>query len=472
MEDRKTETDIETDIEMPEAVRHILETLESHGYQAYLVGGCVRDWLDHKQPHDYDITTSARPEEVMSLFKHTAPTGIAHGTVTVIEQGMPCEVTTMRRESGYADHRHPEHIEFTKDILEDLKRRDFTMNAMAWSPSSGLVDPFGGKQDLKDRIIRAVGDPEVRFEEDALRMFRAYRFAARLNAEIEKKTGQAIRSKARLSSTLAAERVAPEIEEILKTDPGRIEQMLDLLDPWIPELRIMNETPQNTPYHYANVLRHTLDAIKALPLKTPSTLWAALLHDSGKPDRRTTDAKGQDHFKEHELRSAEIAREILKRMKLPNAVQSEAVRMIRDHDTFYAPRLENLYKLRVRKGYSDELAQQLFALQEADIQAHATQERMESLNRFKAFYEQEKNRHPLERSQLKIDGKDLAERTSLQGKERKEALDEILHQVILHPQWDSREKQLDLLKQIEGKIRSGTLCKGGSKNRRKSENRK
>lgn len=456
------------EIEVPEAIERIISSLENAGYQAFLVGGCVRDSLLGLTPKDFDLTTSAKPEEVISLFERTVPTGIKHGTVTVIEDGNPVEVTTFRTESDYADHRHPGQVHFASTIEEDLSRRDLTINAMAWSEKTGLKDPFGGQTDLKNRLIRAVGDPDVRFEEDALRMFRAYRFAARLHGTIDPKTEQAIHHQAHLTKVLAVERVVPEVEEILDTDPWMIARMLDVLHPFLPQLEAMKNTPQNTPYHYADVLGHTFDTLKFLDIRNQTTLWAALLHDAGKVEVRTTDENGRDHFKHHEQASARIAKKILADLKLPVKVQKEAVRLILDHDTFYAPRLENLYKLRVIKGYDDRLVQWLFALQKADIRAHAMQERMETLQKFIDFYEQEKDRHPWSVRDLKINGKDVAELTALQGAERAEALREVLHQVIVQPGKDTREAQLALLKSIAGKLEGH--AKAGSKQGKQGRN--
>lgn len=430
----------------------VLETLEAAGYPSYLVGGCVRDALQGMKPKDYDITTAAPWQRVEELFSHTARTGIRHGTLTILVENEPIEVTTMRKESGYSDHRHPDTIEYTDQIEEDLARRDFTINAIAYSPACGIVDPYGGQDDLKKKIIRAVGDPDRRFEEDALRMFRAFRFAGRLGAIMDPATRAAIARKAPLCQTLAVERVTKELEEILACSPEIIADMLELLNGFLPELAEMKKTPQNTPYHYTDVLGHTLDALAVLSDRSPVLLWALLLHDVGKIDARTTDEKGIDHFKRHELASLKRAKPILESLRLPKKLIHDALMLIRDHDTFYAPRLENLYKLRVVKGYDDELVQKLFALQEADIRAHRMQERMESLRRFQAFYEVEKDRHPFHVRDLKINGRDVAERTDLQAKERKEALDEVLHRVIVDKGLDSREAQLALLDQIARRI--------------------
>lgn len=436
---------------LPEPVKKVLETLENAGYEAYLVGGCVRDFLLGKQPKDYDIATSARPEQVLKLFDHTAQTGIAHGTVLVIEDGMPIEVTTFRKDGEYEDHRHPKEVEFVDDLLEDLKRRDFTINAMAWNPKTGLVDPFNGKKDLDDKIIRAVGDPEKRFEEDALRMIRAWRFAARLGFEIEKDTKKAIKDKERLIDDVAVERIVPELEEILQTDPLVLDQMTGLLSKRIPELQIMLETEQNNPHHYTDVLHHTLDAVKFSPSKDLDVLWALLLHDTGKPATKTTDHNG-DHFKKHPMESVKIARRVLKDMKMPRSRQNNVPALVLHHDSFYAPRLKNIYKLRVEKGWDDDLVQKLFDVQVGDILAHTDHERMETLDTFRDFYNNEKENRPLSFKDLNINGNDILEHSGLKGKDIQKALSRLLEHMFYHPEDNTKEKALELLPDIEKKI--------------------
>ena len=431
-------------IDMPKGIETVLNTLQKAGYQAVLAGGCVRDALKGDRPHDFDIATSARPEEVMALFEKTIPTGARHGTVTVVQDGEMAEVTTFRKEGGYSDHRHPDAVEFVEDLKEDLARRDFTINAMAWSPATGLVDPFGGQEDLKKGIVRAVGDPEKRFEEDALRMFRAFRFAGRYGFEIEPKTRKAIDDKAPLAGEIAVERVVPEMEAIMKDSPQIIADMTELLKPWIPQLAIMKETEQNSIWHYTDVLHHTLDALQALPKWDPESGWAVLLHDAGKPETKQFYG-GHDHFKNHASASARIARQVVKDLKLPKKSGEEIVNLVKLHDTFYAPKLINLYKLRVKHGLSDESVQKLFNVQEADIQAHTTKDRMQALNAFRDFYEREKNRHPLSLKELKINGEDVLAKTDLKGREIAEVLERVLKEVILHPDLNSREGELQLL---------------------------
>lgn len=248
----------------PIGVKIVIEKLKQAGFKAYLVGGCVRDLLLKRIPHDFDVTTNATPNEVLDLFAHAIPTGIAHGTITVIEQGEQIEVTTFRSEGQYQDHRHPDFVQFVNDVKEDLARRDFTINAMAWDAQEGLIDPFKGQHDLQEGIVRAVRDPFERMSEDALRMFRAFRFAGRYQFEIEAKTKQAIDTLYPLAQNVAVERIVSEVEEILANSPQILDQMTLLLQPWIPQLDVCLHTQQNSIYHYTDVLHHTLDALSAL----------------------------------------------------------------------------------------------------------------------------------------------------------------------------------------------------------------
>lgn len=436
-------------MQVPQYAMDVLETLEQNGYEAWFAGGCVRDALMGIEPHDYDIASSASPAQVQALFEKTIDTGAKHGTITVMSHGMPVEVTTFRKEDQYTDHRHPEQVEFVRRIEEDLARRDFTINAMAWNPKHGLLDPYGGRQDLDKKIIRAVGDPKKRFEEDALRMLRAWRFAARLGFDVEEETRKAIDACAGLTSVLSAERVVSEMEEILETNPGVIAQMTALLRPWIPELEKMKDCEQNSPYHYADVLTHTLDALKHLKPYDSESAWAILLHDTGKPEVKQNYG-GKDHFKKHELASEKIARRVVRDLKLPAKYCKEIPVLVKMHDTFYAPRPVNLYKLRVQRGLSDELAERLFAVQYCDIMAHKTLDRLKDWEAFKTYYE--KNRDaglPMEIAALPLNGRDIMDHTSLKGKQIHEAQLSLLRMLMEHPENNNYEKALALLPEIE-----------------------
>lgn len=429
-------------ISLPQGIQDILNILHQAGFQAFLVGGCVRDALMDKTPKDFDITTSATPKQVQDLFENTIPIGLKHGTVLVIENGCQAEITTFRKESDYQNFRHPKQVEFIQDIKEDLARRDFTINAIAYSPYTGLVDPFNGQEDLKKGIIRAVGEPKKRFEEDALRMLRAFRFMGRYGFKMDEKTRQAIEEKAPLIKNLAAERVRVEIEEILKNSPEVLDQMTILLKPWIPELDKMLKTQQNSIYHYTDVLHHTIDALKVMPYYDRSIAWALLLHDAGKVYAHQF-YDGHDHFKGHPEVSAQLADKILNKLKLPKKTIEEVRKLITFHDTFYTPSLSNLYELCVQEGFSDELVQKLFVVQACDISAHAQKDRFIPLEAFQTFYETEKNKHPFHRKDLAINGTDIQENTSLQGAQISACLEALLKEVILNPKLNDKNTQIN-----------------------------
>ena len=272
-------------IDLPEHVQAIIGKLEEAGYEAYAVGGCVRDSLIGRIPGDWDITTSAKPGEVKALFARTVDTGIQHGTVTVLMDKMGYEVTTYRVDGEYEDGRHPREVEFTASLLEDLKRRDFTINAMAYNDRCGIVDIFGGRQDLKDKIIRCVGDAMERFSEDALRILRAVRFSAQLGCTIAESTRQAVSSLAGNLKHISAERIQAELVKLLLSDNPQY-----LKDAWelgitaviLPEFDAIMKQEQNTPHHCFTVGGHTL---KAMELVKPDKVLrlTMLFHDMGKP---------------------------------------------------------------------------------------------------------------------------------------------------------------------------------------------
>ena len=281
-------------ISIPAGAAKILHTLEDAGFEAFVVGGCVRDSLLGREPHDWDITTSAGPQEVKALFPRTIDTGLKHGTVTVLMGREPYEVTTYRIDGDYLDGRHPSEVTFTSSLREDLQRRDFTINAMAYSESRGLQDCFDGVSDLENGRIRAVGDPMKRFGEDALRIMRAVRFAAQLGYEIEEETVQAMKALAPTLSKVSAERIAAELEKLLVSPhPEKLRMAYEcgITAVILPEFDRCMETPQHNPHHKYSVGEHTIQSM--LHVRPNRILrLTMLLHDFGKPDCRTTDEKG------------------------------------------------------------------------------------------------------------------------------------------------------------------------------------
>ena len=364
---------MELKIRIPEQVNTILDKLHQSGHEAYVVGGCVRDALLGREPNDWDITTSALPSEVKEIFPRTIDTGLKHGTVTVLIGRESFEVTTYRVDGVYEDGRHPKQVTFTPSLSEDLRRRDFTINAMAYDPGSGLVDLFGGQEDLTDGVIRAVGDPVQRFTEDALRILRAFRFAAQLGYSIDPETLRAASSLSRNLEKISSERIREELEKILLSDNPDIlmkAYKAGITAVFLPEFDVCMETPQNNPHHCYDVGEHTIWST-ALIRKDRILRLTMLLHDFGKPGTRTTDDRGIDHFRGHPEESYRIAKTILRRLKYDNDTYRKVTTLVRYHDlrmrlTEPAVRKaivrvgEDLFPLYLEIQHADTMAQSLF----------------------------------------------------------------------------------------------------------------
>lgn len=320
---------------LPQQVNEVIDALERAEFEAYAVGGCVRDALLKRDPGDYDVTTSARPEEIKRVFagQRLIETGLKHGTVTVLTGGMPVEVTTYRVDGGYSDHRHPDAVRFTVSLREDLARRDFTMNAMAWSDRNGVVDCFGGAADIEHRLIRCVGDPDRRFREDALRILRAIRFASELDFTIEEETAGAIFRNRELLRQISAERVREELVKLLCGGNVRAVLMgyIDVVGVVTPEALAMKGFDQRNPHHVYDVLEHSAAAAEQAPPR-PALRLAAFLHDIGKPPTFSQDDQGVGHFYGHGEEGARLADELLARLKFDNATRKRVVRLVKYHD--------------------------------------------------------------------------------------------------------------------------------------------
>ncbi len=345
----------------------ILETLENNGHEAYLVGGCVRDLLMGKTPDDEDITTNATPDEVIEAFRgfHVVETGLKHGTVTVMLKGTPFEITTYRTESAYSDGRHPDKVCFTRSLEDDLARRDFTVNSIAYNPKTGLKDPFGGEQDIRDGILRCVGTPEKRFTEDSLRILRGMRFASVLGFEIEDETAKAMHNCTPLLKNVSAERCLVEITKMLcgKNIREVLVKYIDILAFVLPELGGMKGFNQHNFHHIYDVLEHTAVVVENTP-SIPHMRLAALFHDCGKPDCFSFDENGVGHFYGHASISAKKANTALHRLKSDNATRQKVVQLIKIHDTPIEAS-ERIVKRRLR-SLGDETFFELIALQRAD----------------------------------------------------------------------------------------------------------
>lgn len=439
-------------MELPAAVENIIQTLEEHGHEAYAVGGCVRDSILGKEPKDWDITTSALPEEVKEVFGHTIDTGIQHGTVTVMMDHEGYEVTTYRVDGEYKDGRHPEQVTFTPSLLEDLKRRDFTINAMAYNPTRGLVDEFDGQGDLKRHIIRAVGEPEKRFTEDALRMMRAIRFAARLDFDIEKDTYEAISKLAPTLSKVSAERIRDEFEKTICSDhPEHIRKLYEtgLLDIFLPEWRAMEETPQHTIHHKYNVADHTVEVMRHTPANRILRL-AALLHDVAKPACRTTDEKNVDHFKGHPEKGAEMAGVILKRMRYDNDTIQKVKVLVRYHDERPSDTERSVRRAVAKIG--PKACPDLFLLKRGDMLGQSDYHRAEKLNQIdyfeRRYYEIMEKKEALCIKDLAIGGRELMELGLPKGPALGQVLGILLDNVLDDPNLNDRETLIDLTEHL------------------------
>lgn len=359
---------------LPPNIQNCIDLLEAAGFSAYAVGGCVRDACLGLSPHDYDLCTGALPAQTEAVFRdyRLVLAGEKHGTVTVITEDGPVEITTFRREGGYRDNRHPDWVKFVPDIEGDLARRDFTVNAMAYSPKRGFADPFGGREDLRNHVLRAVGDPEARFREDSLRILRGVRFAARFGLTPEERTMQAMLSQAGLMENLARERVFEELCKLLLVARAEdITRFAPILAAVIPELTPMIGFDQHSPHHAYDLITHTAHVVEGVP-PTLSLRWAALLHDTGKVKTFTLDATGRGHFYGHARDSAAIADDILRRLKAPTALREEVVTLIGRHMTRLQP--DRKFLRRQVSKYGFPMVEAQLVLQQADMGSKGTVE--------------------------------------------------------------------------------------------------
>ena len=437
-------------IVIPEKVQRILNTLTEHGYEAFAVGGCVRDSLLGREPKDWDITTSAKPLQVKEIFSHTVDTGLAHGTVTVIMGREGFEVTTYRIDGEYTDSRHPKEVAFTPDLREDLMRRDFTINAMAYNPKAGLIDEFGGVQDLQKGIIRCVGNSENRFTEDALRMLRAVRFAAQLDFEVARQTKDAILRLADNLQKISAERIAAELVQLLISGhPQRIRDayFLGITRVILPEFDRIMETGQTNPHHCFSVGEHTIHAMQHTGRDKVLRL-AMLFHDMGKPDCKSTDSKGIDHFYGHPERGEVIARQVMKRLKFDTDTLRHVCALVRWHDD--NPVLKEEKVRRTVRKIGIEQYPALFMVKRADILAQSEYKRQEKLTYVddyqKLYQDIIKHGDCLDVKQLAITGRDVMALGIPQGKQIGEVLNKLLELTLDDP---AKNERLYLLEQVK-----------------------
>lgn len=430
-------------IQIPEKVNKIIRTLAAAGHEAYAVGGCVRDAVLGREPADWDITTSASPEEVKAFFPKTIDTGIQHGTVTVMLGREGFEVTTYRLDGVYEDCRHPKEVQFTKSLLEDLKRRDFTINAMAYNETEGLVDAFGGREDLERGIIRCVGDAGERFTEDALRMMRAVRFSAQLGFRLEERTRAAISDLCGNLRKVSAERVQSELVKLLTSaHPERLRTAWEtgITGVVLPEFDVCMECEQNNPHHIYSVGEHTIRALEQVEADRVLRL-AVLFHDFGKPEAKTTDADGIDHFKMHPEISGRIAESVLKRLKFDNETSRQVVRLVLCHDRH--PALTPAGVRRAVNRIGEDLFPAYLKVQQADILAQNPKlqgPKLQALQELRRLYEQILQEEDcITLKQLAVGGRDLMEAGFPAGPGLGEMLQYLLELVLEDPRRNEKE---------------------------------
>ncbi len=422
-------------MDMPKNVDTAINLLQSAGFEAYAVGGCVRDSLLGKTPNDWDITTAAKPEDMKSVFInfHCIDTGIKHGTVTVVIDGEPLEITTFRLDGEYEDNRHPKSVTFTSNLGADLGRRDFTVNAMAYSKMTGTVDLFGGQNDLKNKIIRCVGDPDRRFNEDALRILRALRFASALDFEIEEKTAQSLLKNRALLGNISEERIA---KELLKLVCGKgakriLTDFAPVLFEILPELQPMYKNSHDNPHHCYDIYEHTLIAVESIDPE-PTLRFAMLLHDCGKPAVKKFDENGVAHFYGHQRISAEISAQILARLKVSNKFRDEILFLVSNHDRWEL--YENTEKMpRYLSKFGLDGVLNLLKVMRADVLAQSPEYRYR-LDQIADAEETAKNlaaqKPCLSLSELQINGRTLMDIGIPQGRKLGAVLAQLLDEVI------------------------------------------
>lgn len=444
------EEHINMKFEIPSSAEKILRILEENGFEAYVVGGCVRDSILGRSPDDWDITTSASPEQVKELFHRTVDTGLQHGTVTVIMEKEGFEVTTYRVDGDYEDGRHPKNVMFTSSLEEDLKRRDFTINAMAYHPDRGLVDLFHGMEDMEEHVIRCVGDPMERFQEDALRILRAVRFSAQLGFSIEENTRKGIGALAPNLKNVSAERIQVELVKLLVSshpDYLRVAYETGITAEFLPEFDVCMRTRQNTPHHCYTVGEHILQSI--LNVRADKVLrLTMLLHDIGKPVVRKSDENGRDHFKMHGEQSEKMAKVILRRLKFDNDTVYKVCRLVKWHDA------RPLARMSAVRHSVNKIGEDIFPLylevQQADILAQSTYKREEKVLRLEGVKQCYKKildeKQCVSLKTLAVTGRDLIAAGYKPGPGLGEILDQMLQHVLEYPEDNVKEKLLELIR--------------------------
>lgn len=447
MTDREQKTGEKIRIVIPVKAQAIIDTLTAAGYEAYVVGGCVRDSILGRKPQDWDITTSAKPGQVKELFPRTIDTGLQHGTVTVMQDREGFEVTTYRIDGKYEDSRHPEEVIFTPDLKEDLKRRDFTVNAMAYNEKAGLVDLFGGMEDIRRGIVRCVGDPLERFGEDALRILRAVRFSAQLGYGIDDGTKEGIRKLAPSLQKISAERIQMELVKLITSDHPddlRTAYELGVTKVFFPEFDVAMETEQNHPHHMYTVGEHTLHSLNYVKPDKKLRL-AMLLHDIGKPVTLERDEDGVTHFYGHPAAGEKMAKNFLRRLRFDNDTIYKVCKLVLYHDYGNSVEPDMRIVRRAVNQIGEDAFPALFEVKRADVLAQSNymrQEKLELIDRWQEMYRQVKEQNQcVSLKGLAVSGSDLIEAGWKPGKELGIVLQKLLEMVLE----DSRRNTAEIL---------------------------
>ncbi len=427
-------------LNISEGAKKALCMLSRAGYEAYIVGGCVRDMLMGNRAHDFDITTSALPEETKAVFKNerTIETGLQHGTLTVVLNSENIEITTYRIDGDYLDNRHPERVSFTRSLKDDLSRRDFTMNALVYNANEGVLDYFDGQADIKNKIIRAIGDPEKRFTEDALRILRAIRFSSTLGFEIEENTKKAMLKCKHLLKNISRERIAVEINKFVlgKNVKNAILQSYEILGEICPEFVKMHGFNQHNKWHIYDILEHTAVATEHAPAELHLRL-TMLFHDTGKVHTFFKDENGVGHFYGHGEKSAEIVKKYLDEYKYDNFTKEEVYELVKHHD-LYTEEDEILVKKRLNRMGKERFSQ-LIKIQRADNAAqNPALTKMEHFDELEKMVEKISSQSCFTLSSLEITGNDLIA-LGFVGKEIGDALKILLNEVIEEKTANERE---------------------------------
>lgn len=444
-------------IVLPKNVKKIIDILNKNNFEAFIVGGCVRDSIIGLIPHDWDICTNAKPEEIKKCFANfnTFDSGIKHGTISIVIDSEVYEVTTYRIDGTYSDNRRPDSVTFTSDITKDLSRRDFTINAMAYSEKNGLIDPYGGRNDLSDKIIRCVGNPDFRFNEDALRIIRALRFASVYDFVIENETSKSIYKNAGLLKNIAVERISVEFNKLLCGNGAEeiLNNYRDVIAVFIPEIKPMFDYSQHTKHHNRDLWRHTTYSVKSID-KMPLLRMSMLLHDSGKPKACRRDEDGTCHFKGHPKYSAEMAEIILRRLKYPTDFIETCITLIKYHDVRFNGSKRQLRH--VMSAIGDKNVELLLKIQRADIMAQSDykhKEKLEKLNlACKVYKEILADKDCFTLKQLKINGNDIKKLRVTEGVKIGKILKMLLSLVIEDKLENEKSALLNKAEEIRDEI--------------------